>query len=936
MLGIHRMRLRLLASTAFAGSAMLLAGAPAFAQDASSGDEPAVVDSIVVTGSRIVRSDVTSANPVTVTTGETLRESGVISLAEALRKDPAIGDGGFNQASTLSGGGASSIDLRNLGTNRSLILVNSRRMSLFTDSLQNESNDLAFMPTGMLERVEILRDGAGPTYGADAVAGVVNFILRKNFNGVELGGFYGVSQDGDAAQYRTNAIVGTATDRGSVILGLEYSHRDKLYQRERDFAASPIQGFTGAGDPIYGVSTAPGARLFTTTGNELVRCYNNDGGTAYSGPKVPGGQAGTLCPTYNPGGDTSIIGGQNNLNIAGHGEYALTNNVNVTASFVYGDRESSYDLSANPFNANSSVGPYTTGIVMPGTSSANPFGEDVSLAWRPAQYALRLNNVDASQLWADFGFNGTLDVLGGLSWDISHTYSKTTATNKTSGIPWATHLQRVLVPELCAVDPVCSKIDGGPVTNIDDLFSGRVPFTDAQKRYAFYTSVANSSFESRQTQANISGGLFSLPAGRVSYALGVEFREESGEAIPDAVAASGESISNATNPTKGKFDTKEVYGEIEIPLLSNMRFAEDLTLNLQGRYSDFSNFGDTTTYKVGLNWAINPSLRLRSSFGTSFRAPNVLELYGGGVESFSFLTDPCTNWDAAGANPTVQSNCSALGAPANYIQAAPQIKVRSGGNSLLKPEEGESLTVGFVATPSFFPDLTLTLDYYKIDVKNGIVGGSIGQNLSTCYADANFMSLRNDASSVCYGLDQRTASFNLITLDNRPQNDPDSGTASGIDWVARYLVRDVYSGDLTVTWSNTHVFEDTNWGKDVGIIYDGGYTSPKWRSILDLDYYRDNWSVSWGTEYRTDMSDYRVSLGLPGFVNNKLGYTGTKDYFLHNARFRYNMDTFGVVVGVNNVFDTKPPYVFNASNNLAPGVYDYVGRYFFMSMTKSF
>lgn len=933
---IQTNRARLLSSTAFAGAALLFSAAPVLAQETPQGEEPAVVDSIVVTGSRIVRSDVTSANPVTITSGEKLRETGVISLGEALRKDPAIGDGGFTQASNLSGGGATSIDLRNLGTNRSLILINSKRMSLFTDSLQNESSDLAFLPTGMLERVEILRDGAGPTYGADAVAGVVNFILRENFNGVELGGFYGVSQEGDAAQYRTNAIIGTSMDRGSVILGIEYSYRDKLYQRERDFAANPIQGFTGAGVPVYGVSTAPGARLFTTTGNQLVRCYGNDGGVAYNGPKVPGTQAGALCPTYNPGVDSTIIGGQKNLNIAGHGEFELTSNINMTASFIYGDRESSYDLSANPFNANSSVGPYTTGIVIPGSSSANPFGEDVSLAWRPAQYALRLNNVDANQLWADFGFNGTLDILGGLAWNVSHTYSKTTATNKTSGIPWATHLQRVLVPELCAADPVCSRIDGGPVTNIDDLFSGRTPFTAAQQRYAFYTSVANSKFESRQTQANVSGSLFDLPAGRVSYALGVEFREETGEAVPDAVAASGESISNATNPTTGKFDTKEVYGEVEIPLLANMPFAEALTLNLQGRYSDFSNFGDTNTYKVGLNWAVNPSLRLRTSFGTSFRAPNVLELYGGGVESFSFLTDPCTNWDAAATNPTIKSNCQALGAPAGYMQAAPQIKVRSGGNSLLSPEEGESFTVGFVTTPSFLPNFALTLDYYEIEVTNGIVGGSIGTNLANCYADANFLTLRNDASSVCFGLDQRTASFNLVTLDNRPQNSTDTGMARGIDWVARYTFNDVFQGGVTASWSNTHVFEDPNWGKDVGFIQDGGFTAPKWRSVLDLEYFRDNWSVSWATEYKSGLKDIRVDLGLPGFGNNNLGYKGTDDYFLHSARFRYDMDTLGVVVGVNNVFDEDPPYVFNPSHNMAPGVYDYIGRYFFVSLTKSF
>lgn len=915
---------RLLASTVIGGAALaVFAANPAAAQTQ---EEPAVVDEVVVTGSRIVRNEVTSASPITITSGEELRTSGVISLAEALRKDPAIGEGGFNQSNILSGGGASSIDLRNLGSNRSLLLINGKRFSLFTDSLQNESSDTGFLPTGMLERVEILRDGAGPTYGADAVAGVVNFILRENFNGAEIGSFFGVSEKGDAAQHRVNGLIGATSDRGSVLLGVEFSHRDDLPQRERDFAINTISSFTAAGVPVIGSASAPGAQLRRTSNNSVIRCYNNAGGIAPS----------TACPRYDTGLDQSLIGEADIINVSGNAKYKVTDNFKLTGSFIYGSRESASNLSANPFNANNPTGPYANGFIVPAAATNNPFGERLSVTWRPTQYGIRNGSAKADQIWADIGAEGEMDIAGGVFWNVSHTYSKTTASNRTQNIPWATHLQRLLDPALCAADPVCSRADIGPITNIDTFFSGASRLNPSQQRYAFYDQNSTTAFESRQTQINFSGQSFELPGGPIGWAIGGEYREEEGEAIPDPVAASGESLANATNPTRGQFNVKEVFGEIEFPLLADLPFVQDLTLNLQGRYSNFSNFGTTDTYKVGLNYAVTKDFRLRATYGTSFRAPNVLELFGGGVESFSVLTDPCNNFDAAGVNPIIRSNCAALGAPAAFQQVSPQIRVRAGGSTLLTPEEGKSFTVGFVATPRWVPNFALTLDYYEIEITNQIAGGTLGANLTSCYSDANFLSLRSDANSICFGLDNRTASFNLGVLNNGLTNSPDSGTARGIDWVARYSVNDLFGGNLDVRWSNTHNLEDAQFGTDLGLIQDGGFASVEWRSVLDLDYTWNNWGVNWTTEYKSGLDDIRVQLNLAGFGNNTLGYTGTDDYFLHSARVRYDFDTASIVLGVNNVFDKDPPFAFNSGNNTFPQLYDIIGRYFFVSVNKSF
>lgn len=928
---------RLLASTVIGGAALaVFAASPATAQTQ---EEPAVVDEIVVTGSRIVRTEVTSANPITITSGQELRETGLISLGEALRKDPSIGQGGFNQSNILSGGGASSIDLRNLGSNRSLLLINGKRFSLFTDSLQNESADVGFLPTGMLERVEILRDGAGPTYGADAVAGVVNFILREDFNGAEIGSFFGVSEKGDAAQHRVNGLIGASSDRGSVLLGLEFSHRDELPQKERDWAVPTIAQFnTNAaagpiGSPLIGSPAAPGAQL-RRPNNTVVRCYNNNGGVAAS--NITSNQALLACPRYDTGLDQSLIGEADLINVSGNAEYEITDNVKITGSFIYGSRESKSNLSANPMNANNATGPYANGIIIPGTAANNPFGETVSLTWRPTQYGIRNGATNADQLWADVGLEGRMDIAGGVFWNVSHTYSRTTASNRTKNIPWATHLQRLLDPALCAADPVCSRVDIGPIQNIDNFFAGTEVLNSSQRRYAFYDQVSNTAFESRQTQINFSGQSIELPGGPIGWAIGAEYREEEGEAIPDAVAASGESLANATNPTNGSFNTKEVYAELEFPLLADLPFVRELTVNLQGRHSNFSNFGKTDTYKVGLNWAVTEDFRFRSTYGTSYRAPNVLELYGGGVESFSFLTDPCSGFDVPGSNEVIRANCAALGAPAGFQQVAPQIRVRAGGSVLLTPEEGESFTVGFVATPRWVPNLALTFDYYEIGISNQIAAGTLGANLSTCYSDPNFLTLRNDPSSICFGLDNRTSAFNLGVLNNGLQNSPTEGTARGIDWILRYGMDDVFGGDLSFRWSNTHNLEDAQFGSDLGLIQDGGFASVEWRSVLDVDYTWDNWGFNWSTEYQSGLKDIRVEIGQAGFATNTLGYTGTDDYFLHNARLRYDFDTASIVLGVNNVFDEDPPYAYNSGNNTFPQLYDIVGRYYFLSVNKSF
>ncbi len=278
--------------------AMITLTAPQFAFAAEDDDAEEVVEEIVVTGSRIKRSDFTSSSPITVISGQSILESGFSNLGEALRNQAVAGTAGFNQSSVLSGGGSSSVDLRNLGQSRVLILVNGKRVASFADALANQAVDLSFVPTAMIDRVDILRDGASAIYGSDAISGVVNVILKERFEGVEAGASSGISGEGDGEQYNADFAIGTTSDRGSVMLGMEYRYQNNINQRDRDWAFPAISSLSATG-ANNGSFFSPGGIFF-----------DNNGGLFCTVPKAFGGDEITNdlanCPSIARPGSLSM------------------------------------------------------------------------------------------------------------------------------------------------------------------------------------------------------------------------------------------------------------------------------------------------------------------------------------------------------------------------------------------------------------------------------------------------------------------------------------------------------------------------------------------------------------------------------------------------------------------------------------------------------
>lgn len=925
-------------ASVLAAAAAAITATPALAQDED--------DAIVVTGSRIARTDANSALPLTVVDSEAIANAGVIGLGEILRQDPAISGGGFGQSNILSGGGAQTIDLRNLGANRTLVLVDGQRYSLFTDSLQNEGQDLGLLPASMIERVEILRDGASTAYGADAVAGVVNFLLRDNFEGFEATGLYGVSDRGDGEQMRVGFILGASSDRGNVVMAMEYQNRDAIPQvgGGRGFLETPFGSGINA-NPFASVGSGIGGPQVRSTAGALVQAFGVNGGFC------PAACAGGATSRYNYALDQDIVSSLEGYNIAFNGTYEITDSIEWHGTAMYGSRYSEFGLAANPFSANAPTGPFLSGIRVGAAETSNPYGQTVSITWRPVPYGSREQSFNASQIWVSTGLTGT--IAENYTWDITGTHSEVNSNGQTAVVPNAVRLQRLFNPTQCAADPVCASPAVGAVANIRDLFSGATPFTQGQRNYGFYVQSTNSRFITDAVQASISGPLLTLPAGDLAFAAGVEYREEYGKATPDSVTLGGESIANATFPTEGTFDVLEFFAEIDIPLLRGAPLAEELSLNLQGRHSDFSNFGTTETWKAGLVWAPISDLRFRANMGTSFRAPNVTELFSVGIQSFNTLLDPCTTAAPGAPAPgatyldaAAAATCAAIGVPVGpvngYVQPAAQLRVLAGGNPNLQPEEGTTYTVGFVYQPSFFTPLTITADYWNLELERAVVGGALQTRLNNCYR-VNPPNLAAFApGGVCAGLADRTASGVPTNLVSILQNSAGVSETSGIDGTISLAFDNVGPGDLRLAARGSWVQEAVGGlflgaGFDaVGYLDGGGGTGfPEYRATFDADYEVAAWRFSWQTRFTSELADPNCPSAFCTPVN-PYNYTGTDDYYIHDARIRYAADTWSLTFGVNNVADEDAPLAVNTGNNTYPALFDVIGRSYFVGVNARF
>lgn len=977
----------LLGTTMAAGAAalsmaMLVPGA-ALAQSATNTDQEATqVDEIVVVGSRIRRDNYNAPSPTQVVTREEATLQGFASTTEALQSTAVTG--GTSQINNSYGGyvtnggpGANTIGLRGMGPSRTLVLLNGRRVSPAGSRGSVGAADLNVLPTAMIDRVEVLRDGASSVYGSDAVAGVVNIQTRKNFEGLvfEAQSNLPMEANGNGGSNRLSLTAGARGDRWRAAGSVERYERDELTLRDREFTRCQTDGFRNDKDYIDPLTGASKCYPLTTTGSNGVTI--NTIGTNTLAGVAAAGATGTSFNRWRPNsgvtsglvGFEGVGGGTNNINVRDTFEDRMLNESLISPAKVYtAFGQFRYDLQALGnaelygevlFNQRKSAQTgyrqlaldYAKGspLIPSSLAASTAFGDQGLNKGQPVGVRAFIGfGNDHSEQEVNFsryvaGLKGDFFVP---EWRydayVSHSRSRSEYTSEQ-------FLTNRLIESLDVVSNgaggfQCRELASNPgcvaaPALTTQTIGGVLPKEWVD--YVFRPVTGITEYTESVASIGIDGPLFDLPAGKVMGFFGAEYRKSEIDDTPGLDSQNGNTYNFSTSAiTRGSDSVWEVFGEIEAPLLADAPFAKELTFNGSFRYTDYDSYGDDTTYKAGLVYRPIDWITVRGTYGTSYRAPALFEQFVGATTGFlSNSNDRCNNYGAPGVNPNRVANCTAEGLAGDF-QSTTSVKVVTAGGAEagLAAETSTNMTVGLVLQPllpSGWGDLAFAVDYYEIEVKNGVSRTGAGNILTRCY-DSNPADFAADAG-FCRLVSRDPANGQLTVLNSYVNLATDN--VKGLDYTLRYR-KDVGPGtalfNLGVTQYtevSSKLFEEDPLEDTKGMI-----NSPEFTGTADLSYSWDKWRVRYGVEWIQGMDSYAYYEEDPATSQYDLE---VGDYFQHNASVQYRADGWTVTAGVRNLLNEDPPVisagVYNRVGN-APlySGYDYLGRTAFVNLTKSF
>ncbi|MCT7945840.1 TonB-dependent receptor [Shewanella septentrionalis] len=842
----------------------------------------AKVERIAVTGSRIKRADMETASPVSVIDASAIISSGAISVDEVLQKMTSAGGAMTNAGINNGSGGNTRINLRGLGTNRTLVLVNGRRM-IASGTGAASSVDLNTIPVSMIQRVEVLKDGASAIYGTDAIAGVVNVILKRDFEGFEVNVQTGISAEGDADETTIDMTLGNTFDKGNLVFGAQYTKRGEASQADRGFSDCPV------------TETKPDA-------NGKISLYC--GGSGYSqGGHIWGDTASlsglggtyheyvTANDAYNYAKDSYLFTPMDRLNLTVAGTYELTENTRFFTEAMYSKRWSNQQMAPQPIWNNDawvynpiSAGGWMTDELLPWIKP----GEELAYGRRMVESGTRDFNQVVDTVRIVVGVEGEFE--NGWSWDASYNKGRNDSVDTLANLH-----------NLGSINAAVLEGTFDPFLQSSWQGESIAPF--------IYTEVNSGGSELDIVAATLSGDIVELPAGMMGFAAGYENRKEAAKFTPDSLTAQGLANDPRVEPTSGDFSVNEVYAELAIPLLSNIPLVQQLDLSAAMRYFDYSTFGDDTTWKLGLTWRVYDDLMLRGGLSTAFRAPTVDELYGGKSPSFEQIVHPATEQD--------------------------QAEVTVGGNPLLTPEEADITTVGLVYSPSFVEGLSMTVDYYDIEISNTITSVDNNYIANQCLdATGNLI---NTGTALCQSSNIQIDNSGRIKFDNGLQNIGATNT-SGYDINVAYAF-DALGLDWKVGWdtsilTNYEEFDPDGVAVDYrGYITGGAGAYAKLKSNINLTATADDWSFTYEARYIDGMDSF-ACIGK----ESKCYAPSVGSVVYHDLSGSYDLtNNIRLSGGINNLFDKEPPYYTgNNDSNTDPYTYDVLGRYFFVRASMKF
>lgn len=961
-----------------AAIAAMVTASPVYAQEAQK------LERIEITGSRIRQIDAETAQPVLKLTQTDIQKSGLVTVGDILNQLSSAGTPDFSKGSVLTANreqGGEYINLRNLGSQRLLVLVNGKRWSQSVDGF----TDLSTIPASLLDRVEVLKDGASAVYGSDAIAGVVNFILKKSMDGGSISVYQGANEAGDGDRSDVSLSYGVSSDKGSLVFGFTYTKVDPVWAKDREITATsygPEFATAGLGLGPWGrvrATTTNAAGVTVATGPTYV--LNHTG--SYDG--VGQGQASNslanfhtpLNPVddaFNPTMQMMFTTPTEQKTIFTHGNLDITPSIRFNTTAMFAQRSSTRQIAGYPLQSTSQP---TFNVFIDKDSYYNPLGNqgvgvaagtgvDAFFQRRTIEIPrVTVNNNRTTHL--DAALEGDLD-LGGLAWSWSFgiNYSDVSGEAVNSGNINLVNLKRALGPSfreasgrvVCGTptNPIGYGLTPGSCVPFDILGGPSASTADAlayinQKGVTIYGSTV------RSLHADISGEVFKLPGGMMTVAGGVERREVKGFDKPGVFEQNGLSTDLAGGETNGDYDIKEAYLELNLPVLKGVFGAEYLGFNVASRYSDYSNFGDTTNSKFSFMYRPIKDVLVRGTYAEGFRAPTLGDTSGGGSQSFAFYTDPCdTQFGAARNNATVQARCTAAGVPANFRQrgqnglpiTAPNTQSpypfsQGLGNADLQPETATTKTFGVVYSPAFLPGFTAALDWYRIQVDNEITGLSTNYMLNQCYVTGN--------NEFC-AAHTREASGQVLNVNIGSAN-LGGVLREGFDLALNYRFPASSFGRFAVRSETTYIKRQETRGSA------GGTWSPvagagvgendvyRIKSNLGIDWSMGDFGVTLGTRYysATKTNGWDCDPAAPVRCSNPndewtagTGYHKLKALVYNDLSFTYQTPWKGtLLVGVNNVFDVKPRINFDigsSSSSVNPELP--IDRSWFIRYTQAF
>ena len=884
------------------GSALAaLVATPAMAQSAEANASETRAEAIVVTGSRILRADIEGVGPTTVVSAEELENTGIVNVETVLQRLPANAGFAGNQTSaywTGNGYGTAQVNLRGLGIKRTLVLLNGRRL-VAGGTGANSSPDLNMIPVNALARIEVLKDGASAIYGADAMAGVVNLITRTDFEGIGGGVRYGITEEGDGEDLTVDFIAGLRNDRGGIMIAATYQNTDPVNMASR--APCSLAEVTPGSLSCVNSASTIGGRAVLPGGQQIN--FNQD----------PNGDGDFFEPysaakhNFNSAPFLNAVNPIERISTAAFADYALTDDVELFGEFLYTYRTS--EQLATPGTLRN--------LAFAASNPTNPTGQDIVLIQRRlAEAGPRVFFQETDTYQGTGGLRGTL--ANAWRWEVAASYGRNTAEDGSTNVANLQNVGNSIDPTVCGMNGVpCADYLGFGDLSADAL------------DYILVTTRDTGGNELFTATADLSGDLLALPAGDLAFATGIVYRYEKGWRDPDPLTIAGLANNNQQDPISGSNKAKEAYLELSLPVFEDQPFARALTLDGAVRFSDYDLFGSDWNYKLAADWEPFDGLRLRGTYGTGFRIPNVPELFGGVAEGNLTTTDPCSNYSTSG-NATLIANCQASGVPAGYVQLGNTILTTVGGNENLQAESSRSWTLGAVVEPrNLVPRLTLTADWFDIDIEDAIRAIPGSTKLAVCYASPNL------GSEFCDDFTRSPLTGEVTFLSAQPIN-TGLEKMNGLD-VGLYYARDVGSVEITldvnVTWLNEYIvypFEGGDLIRFDGFIGGGNGGYPEWRGYGVLSARKGPIEGTWSTQWIGSATDFNAA-------PDEIGYR-TPDVFYHNLQLAYEFnERTRFHVGVDNLFDRKAPYIQSFTDaNTDTMTYDLLGRRFYAGFRTGF